>query len=279
VTLLPLQYSMHVIQWCAVLSIILFLFFFPFFFFFFSLRGRDYALPRPVMLFAAQGLMSVGHLMFAIAFPWGSLAIGSTLVGLAYGVHWAIMPATASELFGLKHFGMLYNTLTAACPLASFVFSGLIAGYLYDREAQQPNGIASDSHLLRIPGGACWAALGERLGESGGGTGPGLGVIAWGPFLWSAAPAAKECFGAHCFRLTFILMAGACGVAMILSFLLYWRTRIVYSTLYTLPLKRQLEQNQQQQQQQQQQLLQQEQHGQQQQLIAGAQQARVATMT
>ncbi|CAI5507469.1 unnamed protein product [Closterium sp. Naga37s-1] len=80
---------------------------------------KDHMLPRPVLLLLAQSLMAVGHIFFALAFP-SSLHLGSVIVGLCYGVHWSIMPATASEIFGLKHFGMLYNTLTAACPMGSF---------------------------------------------------------------------------------------------------------------------------------------------------------------
>ena len=37
--------------------------------------------------------------------------MGSALVGMAHGAHWTLMVAIASELFGLKHFGALYNTL------------------------------------------------------------------------------------------------------------------------------------------------------------------------
>jgi hypothetical protein len=39
------------------------------------------------------------------------LYLASILVGLAHGAHWTLMVATSSELFGLKHFGALYNTL------------------------------------------------------------------------------------------------------------------------------------------------------------------------
>lgn len=39
------------------------------------------------------------------------LYLASILVGLAHGAHWTLMVATSSELFGLKNFGALYNTL------------------------------------------------------------------------------------------------------------------------------------------------------------------------
>lgn len=89
----------------------------------------------------AQIILIFVHLMFASALP-GTLYVGSVLLGLCYGMHFSIMVPTASELFGLKHFGMIYNFLTIASPLGSFLFSGLIAGYLYDREAAKDSGLS-----------------------------------------------------------------------------------------------------------------------------------------
>lgn len=88
----------------------------------------------------------------------GSLYAGSLLVGLGYGAHWAIVPATASELFGLKNFGMLYNFLAMANPTGSLIFSGLIAGTLYDWEAQkQHGGVAPrNGEALRCEGPVCF---------------------------------------------------------------------------------------------------------------------------
>lgn len=65
----------------------------------------------------------------------GSLYLGSIIVGLCYGVRLAITVPTASELFGLKYYGLIYNILILNLPLGSFLFSGLLAGLLYDAEA------------------------------------------------------------------------------------------------------------------------------------------------
>lgn len=140
----------------------------------------------------AQIVLIFVHLMFASALP-GTLYIASILLGLCYGVHFSIMVPTASELFGLKHFGMIYNSLTIANPLGSFLFSGLIAGYLYDREA------AKDS---------------------------GSGTLTWG---LSHSPV---CTGAHCFRLTFYVMACVCSVGVVLTVVLTYRIRRVYVAMY-----------------------------------------------
>lgn len=82
----------------------------------------------------SQILMAAGYVVMAIAFP-GSLYIGSILVGICYGVRLAVTVPVASELFGLKYYGLLYNILILNLPLGSFLFSGLLAGYLYDAQA------------------------------------------------------------------------------------------------------------------------------------------------
>ncbi|CAH8392781.1 unnamed protein product [Eruca vesicaria subsp. sativa] len=90
--------------------------------------------PRPLWNAASQILMAVGYLLMALAVP-NSLYIGSMVVGVCYGVRLAITVPTASELFGLKYYGLIYNMLVLNLPLGSFLFSGLLAGFLYDAEA------------------------------------------------------------------------------------------------------------------------------------------------
>ncbi|KAK4347715.1 hypothetical protein RND71_034054 [Anisodus tanguticus] len=85
---------------------------------------RDNAYPRHAAMAVAQVVMAFGHFFFAMGWP-GAMYIGTLLVGLGYGAHWAIVPAAASELFGLKNFGALYNFLTLANPAGSLVFSGI----------------------------------------------------------------------------------------------------------------------------------------------------------
>ncbi|KAF3323632.1 protein NUCLEAR FUSION DEFECTIVE 4 isoform X2 [Carex littledalei] len=69
---------------------------------------RDHAYPRPIATAVAQLLLAIGHFLFATAWP-GTMYIGTLLVGLGYGAHWAVIPATVSELFTLKFFGAIYN--------------------------------------------------------------------------------------------------------------------------------------------------------------------------
>ncbi|XP_039135434.1 protein NUCLEAR FUSION DEFECTIVE 4-like [Dioscorea cayenensis subsp. rotundata] len=92
------------------------------------------ATPRALWNAASQILMAVGYIIMAVALP-GSLYIGSIVVGICYGVRLSITVPMASELFGLKYYGLIYNIIILNLPLGSFLFSGLLAGYLYDAQA------------------------------------------------------------------------------------------------------------------------------------------------
>lgn len=149
-------------------------------------------------LAGAQVLMAIGHFLFAMAWP-GTMYIGTLLIGLGYGAHWAIVPAAASELFGLKNFGVLYNFLTIANPAGSLIFSGLIASSIYDYEAEK------QSHEHHI------------------------GLKLTGKLLYDSP---LKCEGAICFFLTSLIMSGLCLIAVVLSMILVYRTKIVYANLY-----------------------------------------------
>ncbi|CAN5969682.1 unnamed protein product [Sphagnum jensenii] len=165
--------------------------------------ARDYVFPRPIVMAAAQAGMAIGHVLLAFGCP-GSLYVGSLLVGLGYGSHWSVTPATASELFGLKHFGILYNVLTIANPAGSLIFSGLIAGTLYDREAQKQRGL-------------------NALAFSS---------VATEQFVIQNTDEALLCEGAICFQETLFIMTGVCILGIVLNLVLVARTLPVYVTLY-----------------------------------------------
>ncbi|GLJ49228.1 hypothetical protein SUGI_1039620 [Cryptomeria japonica] len=163
--------------------------------------ARDYAYPRPVTMAAAQVLMAIGHFLFAMGWP-GSPYTGTLLVGLGYGALWSITPATLSELFGLKKFGVLYNFVTMANPIGSLIFSGLIAGSIYDWEAEKQH---QPSHHMKA------------------------GTMTNGSFRDDHP---LNCVGVVCFALTFKIMVGVCIFGAILSMILVYRTGRVYRTLY-----------------------------------------------
>ncbi|RRT45500.1 hypothetical protein B296_00031513 [Ensete ventricosum] len=162
--------------------------------------SRDRAYPRPAALTVAQVLMAVGHLCFAVVWP-GAMHVGTLLIGLGYGAHWSIVPAAASELFGLKNFGALYNFLTVANPAGSLVFSGVIVSGMYDYEA---------SRQARMHHNSASPLTGASLGEE----------------------KALKCVGTACFFLSSLLMSGFCVVAVIFSSILVYRTKVVYAHLY-----------------------------------------------
>ncbi|KAJ8544996.1 hypothetical protein K7X08_017579 [Anisodus acutangulus] len=164
---------------------------------------RDNAYPRHAAMAVAQVVMAFGHFFFAMGWP-GAMYIGTLLVGLGYGAHWAIVPAAASELFGLKNFGALYNFLTLANPAGSLVFSGLIASSIYDREAEKQ-------------------AQQHHVGESN------LASVL-SSFLNLDEP--LKCEGVICFFLTSLIMPGICIIAAVLSMILVYRTKTVYANLY-----------------------------------------------
>jgi MFS family permease len=149
--------------------------------------------------------MAVGHVLFAMAWP-GTMYIASLLVGLGYGAHWAIVPAAVSELFGVKHFGAMYNFLILANPAGSFIFSELIVSNLYEHEAEK------QAHQHQMS-----AFLSPQLLHN-------TGFLADGPL---------KCEGPACFFFSSLIMSGFCAVAAGLSLLVVHRTKQVYPRLYS----------------------------------------------
>ncbi|XP_051116983.1 protein NUCLEAR FUSION DEFECTIVE 4 [Andrographis paniculata] len=142
---------------------------------------RSKTIPRTFWMGVAQTVMVLTFLLYASALN-GTLYAATALLGICYGFQFAIMIPTASELFGLKHFGIIFNFMQLGNPTGAFLFSGLLAGQVYDSEAD------------------------KQLGSS--------------------------CLGPSCFRLTFLVLAGICGLGTLLSILLTLRIRPVYQMLY-----------------------------------------------
>uniref|UniRef100_A0A5B7B0Y3 Putative Major facilitator protein n=1 Tax=Davidia involucrata TaxID=16924 RepID=A0A5B7B0Y3_DAVIN len=161
---------------------------------------RNYAYPRPVTMAVVQVIMAFGLFFYAMGWP-GAIYVVTVLIGLGYGAHWAIVPAAASELFGLKSFGALYNFLTLASPAGSLIFSGVIASGIYDYEAEKQ---ASSKQQI-------------------------LGALFTIPFREDES---LTCDGTICYSLTCGILSGLCIVAVVLSSIVVYRTRSVYAQLY-----------------------------------------------
>ncbi|GFQ01006.1 hypothetical protein PHJA_002244500 [Phtheirospermum japonicum] len=138
-------------------------------------------IPRTFWMAVTQALMILTFLLYASALN-GTLHAATALLGICYGVQFGIMIPTASELFGLKDFGVIFNFMQLGNPVGALLFSGLLAGQVYDMEAA------------------------KQLGSS--------------------------CIGPNCFRLTFLVLAGVCGLGTLLSIVLTVRIRPVYQMLY-----------------------------------------------
>ncbi len=179
---------------------------------------RKAAVPRPVWMVLSQLLMLVGYILFATAAP-GSLYVGSIVVGICYGVQISITVPTASELFGLQHFGIMYNFIILNLPLGSFLFSGLLAGWLYDREASRT---PQQGH------GKNWVLM-KSIGTSSKEFFFSSVVSEWGS---SSAEEPQNCTGAHCFFSVFMIMAGMCAIGIVLNIILILRIRPLYQSLY-----------------------------------------------
>ncbi|CAL1358970.1 unnamed protein product [Linum trigynum] len=151
---------------------------------------RTRTIPRTVWITCAQALMVATYLLYASAID-GTLYIATALLGTCYGVQFSVMLPTVSELFGLKHFGIFYNFIALGNPIGAFLFSGLLAAYVYDTEAAKQRGSNSMLHSSGF-----------------------------------------SCLGPDCFRLTFLVLAGASALGSILSFVLTLRIKPVYETLY-----------------------------------------------
>ncbi|XP_015692376.2 protein NUCLEAR FUSION DEFECTIVE 4-like [Oryza brachyantha] len=109
---------------------------------------RSRMLPRPFWMMCTQIIMVITFLLFATGLH-SLIYVSTTLLGLCYGVQFAVMIPTVSELFGLKDFGLMYNFMLLVNPLGAFFFSALLAGYIYDKEAaRQHPGVLEPSTCL-----------------------------------------------------------------------------------------------------------------------------------
>ncbi|CAJ1975233.1 unnamed protein product [Sphenostylis stenocarpa] len=100
------------------------------------LHTRGWA--RPLFMVITLMIMSIGHAVISSGLP-GSLYAGSVLVGICYGSQWSLMPTITSEIFGVGNMGSIFNTISIASPVGSYIFSVRVVGYVYDKEASEGN--------------------------------------------------------------------------------------------------------------------------------------------
>ena len=132
-------------------------------------------------MMCAHIIMILAFVLYALALH-GTLYIATALLGFCYGVQNTVVVPTLSELFGLKHIGVIGSVLSIGNPIGAILFSVLLASSVYDSEA--------------------------------------------------AKQGSSTCYGPECFRLTFLVLAGLCGLGTILSIILTIRIIPVYKMLY-----------------------------------------------
>uniref|UniRef100_A0A0E0FEV0 Uncharacterized protein n=1 Tax=Oryza meridionalis TaxID=40149 RepID=A0A0E0FEV0_9ORYZ len=110
---------------------------------------RSRGVGRPFFIGVTLLVMSLGHAIIASGIP-ASLYVGSVLVGLCYGCQWALMPSITSEIFGLNHFGTIFNVVAVASPVGSYNLSVRVVGYIYDMESPPGARACSGNHCFAL---------------------------------------------------------------------------------------------------------------------------------
>ncbi|XP_047182747.1 protein NUCLEAR FUSION DEFECTIVE 4-like [Vigna umbellata] len=101
---------------------------------------RKKSLPRTVWMLCTQIIMLIVYLLFAYAIS-GTLYPAVAFLGVCYGVQLSVIIPTVSEVFGLKHYGVLSSVIGLGNPFGAVLFSVLLAGNIYDSEAAKQHGI------------------------------------------------------------------------------------------------------------------------------------------
>ncbi|OMO61466.1 Nodulin-like protein [Corchorus olitorius] len=104
---------------------------------------------RPLFMVLTLATMSVGHAIIASGVT-GALYAGSILVGVCYGSQWSLMPTITSEIFGVRHMGTIFNGITIASPVGSYIFSVIVVGYIYDKEASGEGNSCIGTHCFML---------------------------------------------------------------------------------------------------------------------------------
>ncbi|CAI0377597.1 unnamed protein product [Linum tenue] len=97
---------------------------------------RSSTTPRSVWMTLAEAIMVIVFILFGLGVD-GMLYVATALIGVCYGILYSVMVPIVSELFGLKHFGVIYNFVLLGNPVGALLFSGGLAGTMYDVEASK----------------------------------------------------------------------------------------------------------------------------------------------
>ncbi|XP_021891038.1 protein NUCLEAR FUSION DEFECTIVE 4-like [Carica papaya] len=104
---------------------------------------------RPLFMVITLAMMTIGHVVIASGFP-GNLYAGSIIVGVCYGSQWSLMPSITSEIFGVGHLGTIFNTISVASPIGSYIFSVWVIGFIYDKVSSDDNNSCYGTHCFAL---------------------------------------------------------------------------------------------------------------------------------
>ena len=103
-------------------------------------------IPRTLWMTLPPTVMLITFILFTLALN-GILYAAIPLLGICYyEISYAIMAPTASKLYGLKHFGLIYSSMGLGNPTGALLVSGLLAGYAYDAVAAKQDSSACVGH-------------------------------------------------------------------------------------------------------------------------------------
>lgn len=108
---------------------------------------RSRGITRPFFMAITLATMSIGHASIASGLP-GALYLGYVVIGVCYGSQWSLMPTISSEIFGLRHFGTIFNAIGIASPCGSYILSVRVVGYIYDMESQKRTCVGNHCFML-----------------------------------------------------------------------------------------------------------------------------------
>ncbi|XP_068303232.1 protein NUCLEAR FUSION DEFECTIVE 4 [Pyrus communis] len=100
---------------------------------------RTKTVPRTVWMACAHVVMLISYVLYALGIS-GTLYVATALFGICYGAQYSLMVPTASELFGLKNFAVIYSFMGLGNPIGAVLFSVFLAGDVYDAEAAKQGG-------------------------------------------------------------------------------------------------------------------------------------------
>lgn len=120
---------------------------------------RRYGFSRAMFLMIMMTLMSLAFLLIAINVP-GCLYFGSIFLGLSFGAQYPLYATIVADIFGLKYYATLYNSIGLASPVGMYLLSVPVVGRYYDDEAKkelsESTNVTSNNSNLVCLGSSCF---------------------------------------------------------------------------------------------------------------------------